>query len=82
MLIDNALVYGEQSKTDDAASLRLISTQAPALMSAIEVMAEQCYKRYAVITCVGPCLLVYLQNSGSKLMKALLCLGVHTRGIR
>ena len=48
MLIDNALVYGEQSMTDDAASLRLISTQAPALMSALEVMAEQCYKRYAV----------------------------------
>ncbi len=51
MLIDNALVYGEQSMTDDAASLRLISTQAPALMSALEVMAEQCYKRCTVSVC-------------------------------
>jgi len=46
MLTDNALAYGDQSKTDDAASLRLISTQVPALMSALEVMVEQCYQRY------------------------------------
>ena len=45
MLVDNVVAYGDQSRTEDTASLRLISTQAPALMSALEVMVEQCYKR-------------------------------------
>lgn len=46
MLVDNVVAYGDQSKTEDTASLRLVSTQAPALMSALEVMVEQCYKRW------------------------------------
>ena len=45
MLVDNVVAYGDQSRTEDAASLRLISTQVPALMSALEVMVEQCHKR-------------------------------------
>ncbi len=45
MLVDNVLAYGDQSMTEDAASIRLISTQVPAMMSALEVMVEQCFKR-------------------------------------
>lgn len=45
MLIENTLSYNEQGKTEDAAALRLISTQVPALKSALEVMVEQCATR-------------------------------------
>jgi len=38
-------VYGTQSRSDDTASLRVITTQVPALMNALEVMVEQTQKR-------------------------------------
>lgn len=64
MLVDNVVAYGDQSKTEDTASLRLISTQAPALLSALEVMVEQCYKRsvaaWDVISEVCVCACEYL----------------------
>ncbi len=44
-LIENVLVYGSQSKSDDAASLRIVCMQCPALLNAVEVMVEQCTKR-------------------------------------
>ena len=44
-LIDDGLAYKDQPKTADAATLKDISTQTPALMSAAEVMTDQCYKR-------------------------------------
>ena len=46
MLIENTLSYNEHGKSEAAAALRLISTQVPALKSALEVMVEQCATRY------------------------------------
>ena len=39
------IAYKEQSKMEDASTLKLLSTQTPALLSAVEVMVEQCYLR-------------------------------------
>ena len=39
------IAYKEQSKTEDVSTLKILSTQTPALLSAVEVMVEQCYLR-------------------------------------
>ena len=54
MLIENTLSYNEHGKTEAAAALRLISTQVPALKSALEVMVEQCATRYVQHSCNMP----------------------------
>ena len=43
--IDCALSYKAKSKSDDASTVRTISTQTPALVHAVEVMEDQCQKR-------------------------------------
>lgn len=45
-LMDAVLQFGTSSKSEDVATARNISTQCPALLQAVEVMVEQCQKRF------------------------------------
>ena len=44
-LVENSLAYGTQSRTEDVSSLRTVTTEVPALLSAAEVMITQSHKR-------------------------------------
>ena len=44
-LVENSLSFGSQSRTEDVSSLRIITTEVPALLSAAEVMITQSHKR-------------------------------------
>lgn len=48
-LIEAILSFGTKSKIEDASIARTISTQAPSLCHAVEVMVEQCLKRCSTL---------------------------------